>query len=306
MTGAIADSFNFMIEQLREIIINVQDTTLQVSSAANEIQTTAEHLAQGSEDQATQILDTSSAVDEMSVSIQQVNENAMRSATISEQALLSAETGRRRVDNAIEGMSRIRRNVQETSKRIKRLGESSQEIGDIVATIRSIAKRTSILALNASIQASRAGEAGRSFAVVAEEVERLAERASNATQQIAQITSSIQKEIAEAVSSMESTTAEVVTGTQLNNEVAETFSEIQNVSNQLAVIISSTSLAVQQQARGSETIARSMNDIAEITQQTASGTKQATVSIANLAQLADELRASVSMFKISANGAYGD
>ncbi len=306
MTGAIADSFNFMIEQLREIIINVQDTTLQVSSAANEIQTTAEHLAQGSENQATQILDTSAAVDEMAVSIQQVNENAMRSAAISEQALLSAETGRERVDNSIDGMSRIRRNVQETSKRIKRLGESSQEIGDIVATIRSIAKRTSILALNASIQASRAGEAGRSFAVVAEEVERLAERSSNATQQIAQITSSIQKEIAEAVASMEATTAEVVNGTQLNSEVAETFSEIQNVSNQLASIISSTSLAVQQQARGSEMIARSMNDIAEITQQTASGTKEATISIASLAKLADELRASVSTFKISENGAYGN
>ncbi|MGB1249209.1 MAG: methyl-accepting chemotaxis protein [Candidatus Promineifilaceae bacterium] len=304
VTGAIADSFNFMIEQLREIISNVQTTSLQVSSAANEIQTTAEHLVLGSESQATQIVDTTAAIDEMAVSIQQVSENSSLSTTISNQALASADKGASAVSNSLEGMGRIRQQVQATSKRIKRLGESSQEIGEIVQLIRGIAKRTSILSLNAAIQAARAGEAGRSFAVVAEEVERLAERASEATKQINDLTSAIQTEIAEAVTAMEATTEEVVTGTELNNEVATAFQEIQLVSKQLAEVIQSTSLATQQQARGSETIARSMNEISEITQQTAAGTKQATVSIGNLARLTDELRSSVSAFKVG-NGYAG-
>lgn len=304
VTGAIADSFNFMIEQLREVISNVQNTSVQVSSAANQIQTTAEHLVMGSESQASQILDTTAAIDEMAVSIQQVSENSTRSASISNQALASADKGYNAVNNSIAGMGRIRQQVQATSKRIKRLGESSQEIGEIVQLIRGIAKRTSILSLNAAIQAARAGEAGRSFAVVAEEVERLAERASEATKQISELTSTIQTEIAEAVAAMEATTQEVVVGTELNNEVSATFQEIQIVSNQLAEVIQSTSLAAQQQARGSETIAKSMNEISEITQQTAAGTKEATVSISNLARLADELRGSVSTFKLG-NGYAG-
>ncbi len=298
MTGAIADSFNFMIEQLREIIVNVQDATVQVSSSANEIQTTAEHLAIGSESQAVQIVDTSAAIDEMSVSIQQVSENATLSATVSEQARTNAQLGAEAVRDTINGMTRVRSQMRDTTKRIKRLEESSQQIGNIVELIDDIADRTSILALNATIQAEMAGESGRSFAIVAEEVDRLAVRATKATQQIALMIRNVQSEMNELATAMDITNTEVVNGTMLAEEAGERLNEIETVSERLEQLISQISLASKQQARGSETIARAMNDIADVTQQTAAGTKQATASIGNLAELADRLRSSVSMFKL--------
>lgn len=298
VTGAIADSFNFMITQLREIIGNVSNTSYEVSSAANEIQITAETLAEGSELQSQQIVDASAAVDEMAVSIQQVSENASLSASVAEQARNNAKQGTIIVSQTISGMTSIRDQVQETAKRIKRLGESSQEIGEIIQLIGDIADRTSILALNASIQAAMAGDAGRGFAVVAAEVERLAERSTEATKQITTIINTIRTETNEAVSAMEDTTQEVVKGSRLANDAGRALNEISSVSDKLAELIQSISMASNQQARGSESIAKTMNDISQITQQTTAGTNQAAISISQLAEEADTLRLSVSQFKI--------
>lgn len=298
MTGAIADSFNYMIHQLRKLVENVQQSTLHVTNSANEIRVTAENLAEGSTSQATRIIDSSAALDEMAVSIQQVSENAALSATVAEQALANAKQGASAVQNTIEGMNRIRSQVQETAKRIKRLGERSQEVGEIVQLIGDIADRTSILALNASIQAARAGEAGRSFVVVAEEVERLAERSANATKQIAGLVNTIQSETNEAVTAMEESTSEVVQGSRVADQAGQALGEIEGVSNRLAELIQSISLASSQQARGSENLSNAMSEISDVTQQTADGTKQAALSISNLATLADELRDSVRTFKL--------
>ena len=302
VTGAIADSFNYMIVELRRIIQSVQATTQEVSSSAAEIRSTTEHLSQGSESQAYQIIETSKAVKEMSESITQVSDNAVQSAAVSQQALANAQRGAKAVQDTILGMNRIRDQVQETAKRIKRLGESSQEIGEIVQLIEDIADRTSILALNASIQAAMAGEAGRGFAVVAEEVERLAERSTDATKQIAMLIKTTQTETTEAVAAMEATTHDVVTGSQLADQAGQALGEIENVSNNLAELIQSISLASKQQARGSENLARSMTEISDVTQQTAAGTRQAAVAINELATLADQLRTSVSRFKLPSNG----
>ncbi|HEU4391429.1 MAG TPA: methyl-accepting chemotaxis protein, partial [Blastocatellia bacterium] len=298
ITGAIADSFNFMITELRRIISKVQDVTLAVSSSANETQATTEHLAQGSEKQAAQILDTSQAIDEMAASIQQVSEHSVMSATVAQQSLANAKQGSEAVQATIKGMSRIREQVQETSKRIKRLGESSQEIGEIVQLIDDIADRTSILALNASIQAAMAGEAGRGFAVVAEEVERLAERSSDATKRITNLVKTIQMGTNEAIAAMEESTHEVVEGSKLANQAGQALGEIESVSNRLADIIQSISLTAKQQARGSEALAKSMGNISDITQHTAAGIKQSAIAVNNLAGLADELRSSVASFKL--------
>jgi twitching motility protein PilJ len=195
-------------------------------------------------------------------------------------------------------MNRIRDQVQETAKRIKRLGESSQEIGQIVQLINDIADRTSILALNASIQAAMAGEAGRGFAVVASEVERLAERSTDATKKIAGLVKTIQSETNEAVAAMEKGIAEVVDGSRMANQAGQALGEIADVSNRLAELIQQISDASRQQANGSEALARSMNEISQITLQTTSGTRQAVSAMSYLATLADELRASVSAFKL--------
>jgi len=301
ITGAIADSFNHMIYQLRNIVLNVQQATLEVGASASHMQETAEQLAEGSSAQAEQIIDSTAALDEMAVSIQQVSENATLSASVAEQALVNAKQGTQAVQNTIQGMQRIRTQVQETAKRIKRLGERSQEISEIVQLIGDIADRTSILALNASIQAARAGEAGRSFAVVAEEVERLAERATNATKQIGSLVNTIQSETNEAVIAMEESTHEVVQGSQVADKAGQALSEIESVSSRLAGLIQSISLAATQQARGSDNLSKAMNEISEVTQHTASGTKQTANAISQLASLADNLRGSVSTFKVPAS-----
>ncbi len=303
MTGAIADSLNFMTENLNDVLSQVQQTALTVNSAANEIQASAEQLAHGSELQATQIVDTSAAIDEMAVSIQQVSENSTLSATVGEQARVNAQRGGEAVRDTIDGMNRIRTQVQNTSKRIKRLGEGTQEIDEMLQLIRTITKRTSILALNASIQASRAGEAGRSFMVVAEEVEQLAERSADAAKQIEGLVHNIQVETNEAVASMEATTHEVVIGSQLANEAGNRLTEIETVSERLSELIQGISRASQQQARGSESIAKSMNEIADVTKQTTTGTRDTTVSIRSLAQQAEELREAVSSFKLNKTAA---
>jgi methyl-accepting chemotaxis protein len=303
MTGAIADSFNLMIAQLRAIINEVQDATLKVSTSATEIRERAEQVSEGSEAQASRILETTQAIEEMAASIQQVSKNANVSAEVGEKALSSAQQGVLAVQNTMEGMNRIRDQVQETAKRIKRLGESSQEIGDIVQLIGDIADRTSILALNASIQASMAGDAGQGFAVVAEEVERLAERSTEATKQIDTLIRTIQNEMNEAVAAMEATTNEVVEGSMLAEEAGQALSQIGTVSDQLTELIQSITRASQEQARSSEELSHSMVEIAGVTQQTASTTKQAADLITDLAVMADGLRDSVSAFKLpSADG----
>jgi twitching motility protein PilJ len=308
MTGAIADSFNHMIGQLRQLVTSVQDATLQVSSSASQIQNTAEQLAEGSVSQAEQIVDSAAALDEMAVSIQQVSENASLSATVAEQALANAKQGALAVQNTVEAMHRMRDQVQETAARIQSLDQRSQEISEIVQLIADIADRTGVLALNASIEASLAGEAGQGFAIVAHEVERLAERATNATKQINDLVDSIQSETHEAMTAMVSSTREVSEGSRVADQAGQALREIESVSTRLADLIQSISLAATQQARGSESLSRAMSEISEVTQDTASGTKQAAESISQLAILADELRGSVSTFKLPASmaGSHSD
>ncbi len=298
ITGAIADSFNYMITELRRVIGDVQEATLHVSSASDEMLKTMDHLSNGSETQTVQIIDTTAAIDEMLISIKQVSENAAMSSVVADEALKNAKQGTQAVEKTKHGMNSIRDQVQETAKRIKRLGESSQEVGEIVQLIGDIADRTSILALNASIQAAMAGEAGRGFAVVAEEVERLAERATESTKRIATLVKTIQTETNEAVSAMEDTTREVVSGSSIANEAAKALEQIEQVSNKMAELVQSITMAAKQQARGSEAIAEAMTEISKVTQQTAAGTRQASVSISNLTLLADNLRGSVKTFKL--------
>ena len=300
VTGAVADSFNFMIGQLRQIIGQVQAASRQVSTALGDLRDVTGKLASGSEDQAAQAVEASVAIEEMAASIHYVSENASSSASVAEQARTNAEHGTRAVTRTIEGMKAVRDQVQETAKRIKRLGESSQEIGEIVELIGDIGDRTSILALNASIQAAMAGEAGRGFAIVADEVERLADRATEATKRAGILVKATQTEAAEVMAAMEDTTREVINRSNIANEAGVALAEIQTVSNRLAELIQAISDAAQQQARGSEQVAKSMNEMSSVTRNTAASTKQTAAAIGSLALLVDNLNATVSRFKLPA------
>jgi methyl-accepting chemotaxis protein len=301
VTGAVADSFNFMIAELRRIIGQVQNASHQVSTALADLRSITGELATGSEEQAAQAVEASVAIEEMAASIHYVSENASVSASVAEEARTNAEHGARAVTRTIEGMKAVRDQVQETAKRIKRLGESSQEIAEIVELIGDIADRTSILALNASIQAAMAGEAGRGFAVVADEVERLAERATEATKRAGMLVKTTQSETAEVMAAMEDTTREVINRSNIANEAGVALTEIQGVSNRLAELIQAISDAAQQQARGSEQVAKSMNEMSSVTRNAAASTKQTAASIGSLALLADNLNASVARFKLPAD-----
>jgi methyl-accepting chemotaxis protein len=302
VTGAVADSFNLMIGQLRQIIGQVQAASRQISTAVAELRDVTENLASGSDDQAAQAVEASVAIEEMAASIHYVSENASSSAAVAEQARVNAEHGTRAVTRTIEGMKAVRDQVQETAKRIKRLGESSQEIGEIVELIGDIGDRTSILALNASIQAAMAGEAGRGFAIVADEVERLADRATEATKRAGMLVKATQGETAEVMTAMEDTTREVINRSNIANEAGVALGEIQGVSNRLAELLQAISDAAQQQARGSEQVAKSMNEMSAVTRNTASGTKQTAAAINSLGLLVDNLNAIVTRFKLPAAG----
>jgi twitching motility protein PilJ len=297
-TGAIADAMNYTIDQLRSLVATIKQAVVRVSAAAEETQSTAIELTQAAKNQAQEITGASAAINEMAVSIEQVSANAAESAQVAEKSVEIAHKGAAVVRNTIKGMDTIREQIQETSKRIKRLGESSQEIGDIVALINDISDQTNILALNASIQASMAGDAGRGFAVVADEVQRLAERSSNATKQIEALVKTIQTDTNEAVISMEASTAEVVRGAQLAQDAGVALEEIENVSRDLADLIQNISNAARQQAASAGHVSNTMNVIQEITNQTLAGVQATAVSIGKLAELADELRETVSGFKL--------
>ena len=210
----------------------------------------------------------------------QVSLNANDTAKVAETSLGAAEKGAHAVQNSIRGMNEIRDQIQETSKRIKRLGESSQEIGEIVELISDITEQTNVLALNAAIQAASAGEAGRGFTVVAEEVQRLAERSAEATKQIAAIVKSIQRDTQDAVEAMERSTRGVVEGTQTADEADRALREIEQISTRLAGLITSISSATQQQVVSATQVAGSMKLILGVTQQTTEGTKKTARSAA--------------------------
>ncbi len=298
MTGAIAKAFNSMTKELRSLIKKVKDVTYEVSTSANSINDTTEQLDRGSEAQASQISRTTSAISNMALQIQEVSNNASLSAQVAGDSLNNARYGSKAVQDNINAMNGIRKQVQETAKRIKKLGERSQEISQIVQFIDDLSERTSLLALNASLQASNEGETGRSFSFVAEEVERLAERSNDLTQQIATLAQTIQVETKDVVASMEETIHEVVVGSTLADNAGQALVEIEQVSTRLAELLQSISESAKQQAQSSEDISKAMTNISKVTELVNIGSNRAANSVKTLVELSDELRDAVAPFKL--------
>jgi twitching motility protein PilJ len=298
VTGAIADSINFTIEELRTLVRGINSATDQVTKATQETQAISNRLYEASQRQNREIQQASASVLTMAESINEVASNAAQSAKVAQTQLAAAEKGGSAVQNQISGMNDIRSQIQETSKRIKRLGESSLEIGEIVELIADITEQTNVLALNAAIQAASAGEAGRGFTVVAEEVQRLAERSGEATKQIEAIVKTIQADTQDAVAAMEKSTVGVVEGAKLSDAAGQALLEIQRVSRELAELIGRISAQTQRQSASVTDVTRGMQGILRISEETTEGTKQTNVSIGQLTKLAAELRSSVAGFKV--------
>ncbi len=299
ITGAIADSVNYTVEELRLLVGSVQNTATQVAQTTAQVDQTSTELLAASNEQLHEIRETGRSVVDMSTRINQVSHQAQESAAVARQSLQAAESGLKAVQDAIGGMNAIRDQIQETSKRIKRLGESSQEIGEITELISDITEQTNVLALNAAIQAASAGEAGRGFSVVAEEVQRLAERSADATRQIAALVKAIQTDTQDAVAAMERSTQGVVEGAKLSDNAGTALTEIDRVSRRLAELIEQISDSTSKEAAMASVVADSIQHIFAVTEQTGEGTRATAAQVRELSRMAEELRQSVARFKIA-------
>ncbi|TXH62434.1 MAG: methyl-accepting chemotaxis protein, partial [Burkholderiaceae bacterium] len=298
ITGAIADSVNYTVEELRSLVSQVQGTVTRVTETTQQVEATSTELLAASTEQLREIRDTGESVLQMAGRINDVSGKAQETASVARQSLDAAEQGLRAVQNTIGGMNLLRDQIQETSKRIKRLGESSQEIGEITELISDITEQTNVLALNAAIQAASAGEAGRGFSVVAEEVQRLAERSADATRQIAALVKTIQTDTQDAVGAMERSTQGVVENARLSDAAGTALGEIDRVSRQLAELIAQISNQAQQEARSANVVASNIQHIFAVTEQTGEGTRSTAAMVRELSRTAEELKQSVARFKI--------
>ncbi len=298
ITGAIADSINYTIEELNSLVEDVNQASTQVATAATQAQQVSTKLLNAAQQQSQKIEESTIAVLGMAESISNVSETASESAKVAKKSLETAEKGTIAVRDSITGMNEIRTNIQETSKRIKRLGESSQEIGEIIALISDITEQTNVLALNAAIQATAAGEAGRGFTVIAQEVQRLAERSAGATKQIGTLVKTIQGDTKDTIAAMEKSTSGVAEGAKRSDIAGQALEEIEEVSKHLAQLVTGIFDNTQAQAQVADKVVQNMEEILSITRQTTDGTKQTAISVKKINGFASELKASVSNFKV--------
>jgi len=300
--GAVADSFNLTIQNLREIVQQVSAAARQVSKASAENETFARSLSADALRQAEELAVTLNSVQVMTDSIQRVAESAREAEEVARSASTTALRGGEAVERTVAGILEIRETVAETTRKVKRLAESSQEISKIVALISQIASRTNLLALNASIEAARAGEAGRGFAIVADEVRQLADRAAKASKEIEQIVLQIQSETSGVMTAMEEGTQQVIEGTRLAEQAKRSLEDIIQVSNRIDVLVRSITADTVEQTETSRTVAQVMQSVELTAQETSQESQRVSASLQNLVGVARDLLTSVERFKVDPAG----
>ncbi len=300
--GAVADSFNLTIQNLREIVLQVKTAARQVSKGATENETFARGLSSDALRQAEELAVTLNSVQVMTDSIQRVADSAREAEEVARTASSTALKGGEAVERTVAGILKIRETVAETTRKVKRLAESSQEISKIVALISNIASRTNLLALNASIEAARAGEAGRGFAIVADEVRQLADRAAKASKEIEQIVLQIQSETGSVMTAMEEGTQQVIEGTRLAEQAKRSLEDIIQVSNRIDALVRSITADTVEQTETSRAVAQVMQSVELTAQETSQEAQRVSGSLQNLVGVARDLQTSVERFRVEGGG----
>ncbi|RMF60963.1 MAG: methyl-accepting chemotaxis protein, partial [Bacteroidetes bacterium] len=296
--GALIRQINQMVEDLEGLIREVQSAGNELSQAAYRVASSAEEMSAGAKDQASQTIEVAAAVEEMSVTIAESSRNAYEANEMAKRASSLATEGEQVFRETTEGMKRIASIVKESVAKVTALGESSAQIGEIIQVIGGIADQTNLLALNAAIEAARAGEQGRGFAVVADEVRKLAERTSEATKQIADMITRIQHNTGEVVASMTRGNEEVESGLKMADNAAHALSEIIASINQMVLMIDQIAAASQQQSSASSQISQNVESISSVASEVSNATSDLAYTADVMNRQVETLRSLIERFTI--------
>jgi methyl-accepting chemotaxis protein len=297
--GRLTRHFNDVVPKLREMVGKVAHVTDKVASASVQLSATAEQMAKGAESLTSQTAHTATAVEEMNATVGEVAQNSGKAAAMAQETVATAKTGREVVTETVTGMEQLSNAVTQSATIIAALGKSSDQIGEIVRVIEDIADQTNLLALNAAIEAARAGEQGRGFAVVADEVRKLAERTTKATKEIGDMIRHIQQDTKGAVTSMEEGTQKVVGGVALVNKTGEALAMIAERVTQTADMIRQIAVAAEEQSVATQQIAGDLEHVAKVSKESAGGATESAKASHDLSLLATELQGIVGSFKIA-------